>query len=286
VNRFDPNGLGLIKAIKRFFKKLFHAFVHAATQGAISFITTGNIHTAWGTAVSTFFSDLGVQNRGYWHGQIATAPTFPTSGVTLSQIFQGSILEGAFPGPNAYWRFIQPFNPQYSTPNLPAITNALRKCLRKVFQTIAREPAVELLDFAPSSEGSGGYARVKITDAATGGRTGVFKIRNNVTSYSYRTVPRDVRKRGHALGWTRLNAPLVNFTVSDRDNHDAFDPRLQHMVGGYISVQIHELGNSIYGLSGVPAYYDYVTEYKGTIDSDDGYQLERCVRAELQQHGY
>jgi RHS repeat-associated protein len=284
VNRLDPDGLGLIKAIKRFFKRLFHAFVHAATQGGITYITTGNAHTAWRNAISTFLSDLGIQNRGgYWHGQIGTPPTFPAGGVTLSQIFQGTILEGAFPGPQAYWRFIQPFNPQQSTPSLPEITAALKKCIRKVFLTVTRESAVDLLDFYPSSQATGGYAVVKITGAESGGANGTYKVRNDVKRYSSRTLPS--RARG-AVGFTNPRLPLVNFTISDRDSRQAFDPRLQNMLGGYISVQIHELGNSISFLSGgVPAIYDGVREYNGISDYDDGYQLERCVRDELAKLG-
>ncbi len=287
VNRLDPDGLGLISALKRFFKKLFRAFVHAATQGAITFITTGNAHTAWRTAVSTFLSDIGVQNRGYWHGQVGTPPTFPAGGVTLSQIFRGTILEGVFPGPEAYWKFVQPFNPQQFIPDLKAITAALTKCIRDTFKTVAGESAARLIEFAPSSPGDSGYAVIRVYEAERAGMTGLFTVRNNVTRYSSRTLPKRVRAQGHALGWTNLGRPFVNYTVSDRDRFQSFDPRLQNIVGGFISVQIHELGNSIYGITGgITGRYDGVIEYGGTIDSDSGYQLERCVRAELQKQGF
>jgi RHS repeat-associated protein len=129
INHADPDGLGLIKALKRLFKKLFHAFVHAAIQAAISYVTTGNIHTAIHTGISTFLSDIG-QRNGYWQ-TLRTPPTFPTAGITLSQIFQGTILEQFFPGPEAYWRFIVPINGFSDLTGANALTR-LSPCVQRL----------------------------------------------------------------------------------------------------------------------------------------------------------
>lgn len=160
-----------------------------------------------------------------------------------------------------------------ATPPLTAIQAALGRCMG-IFRDLNGNPAVCLLKFDPSSQGHGGSATVDYIDHTAPGRTGVYEVKNNVTNYSYKTSPQ------HAAGYTNPASPFTNYTISDRNNYNAFDTGLQSIVGGFISTQIHELGNSIDSASG---------NYSGktsAADPDSGYQLELCVEKDLRGQGY
>ena len=100
VNQTDPSGLGFLSWLKRAFKKILRAFVHAVVVGVIAFFMSGfNLPAAIAMFASDFATQLGWQNRGFH--TFRTPPTFPAGGVTLSQIFQGTILDRVFSRPNA-----------------------------------------------------------------------------------------------------------------------------------------------------------------------------------------
>jgi hypothetical protein len=108
INHTDPSGLGFFSFLKRLFGKVVHAFKAAVVAFVTAFITGGNFRTARMEAIRAFVSDLGFRTRT-WR-PMGTPPTFPTGGVTLSQIFQGTILAPLFPGPQDMFRFIIPIN--------------------------------------------------------------------------------------------------------------------------------------------------------------------------------
>ena len=108
VNCGDPDGLGLLSWLKRAFKKIIRAFVHAVIAGVIAFFMSGfNIGAALAVFASDFAMQLGWQSRS-WRS-FRTPPTFPAGGLTLSQIFQGTILEHFFPGVEGYLRWSRGF---------------------------------------------------------------------------------------------------------------------------------------------------------------------------------
>jgi hypothetical protein len=110
VNRIDPDGLGLISALKRAFKKVIRAFVHAVIAGLIAFVMSGfNLGAGIAVFAADFAAQLGIQNQGYWYTR-GTPPTFPVGGVTLSQIFHGTILASLFPSPQDLMKFVIPIN--------------------------------------------------------------------------------------------------------------------------------------------------------------------------------
>lgn len=160
-----------------------------------------------------------------------------------------------------------------AVPSLPAIEAAIGRCLGK-FKDLNGNPAVRLLQFVPSSQGHGGSATVDYFDHSAPGRTGVYEVKNDVTKYSFKTSP----QRG--MGFTNSASPYTNYTISDRENHNSFDTGLQAIVGGFISTQIHELGNSIDAASG-----NYIGKSRAA-DPDSGYQLQLCVEKDLRGQGF
>jgi len=166
-----------------------------------------------------------------------------------------------------------------ATPPLDKIEAAIQKCLG-LFTDLNGMRAVDLIQFDPSSPGHSGRAQVDYLDPKAVGRKGIYTITNNVTRYSSVTSP-------NAVGFTSQNPgkALTNYTISDRDQQNSFDPRLQGIVGGFIATQVHEMGNSIAAVSGnYIGHHD--AQYNGTPDSDSGYQLQLCVMNELQNMGY
>src|SRR6185436_1911632 len=119
INHTDPSGLGLLSWLKGLFKRVVHALIHAVITAVFTFLQTlvttgGNFHAALiaglAAGVADFLKQLGWPSKGYWHSRIGTPPTFPVSGVTLSQIFQGTILAGLFPSPQDSLRWVIPIN--------------------------------------------------------------------------------------------------------------------------------------------------------------------------------
>jgi hypothetical protein len=143
-----------------------------------------------------------------------------------------------------------------------------------LFKDLNSNPAVSLVKFDPSSQGHSGSATVNYFDNTAPGKHGVYEVKNNVTKYNFATSPQ------HAMGFTNPSSPFTNYTISDRDDHNSFDTGLQCIVGGFISTQIHELGNSIAWGSGNDIGHSRDT------DPDSGYQLQQCVEKELRSAGY
>ena len=111
INRTDPDGLGLISWLKKIFKKIVKAFVHAVIAGLVAFVMSGfNIGAGLAVFAADFAAQLGMQSQGYWRSRIGTPPTFPTAGITLSQIFQGTILARLFPSAQDLWKYVVPIN--------------------------------------------------------------------------------------------------------------------------------------------------------------------------------
>jgi RHS repeat-associated protein len=111
VNRTDPDGLGLFSWLKKVFKRIVKAFIHAVIAGLVAFVMSGfNIGAGIAVFAADFAAQLGIQSQGYWRSQIGTPPTFPTAGITLSQIFQGTILSRLFPSPQDLWKYVIPIN--------------------------------------------------------------------------------------------------------------------------------------------------------------------------------
>src|SRR5712692_3318442 len=108
VNQADPSGLGYLSWLKGVWKRVVHAFVHAVITAVFTFletlVTTGSLHAALvaglAAGVADFLKERGWPSKGYWHNKHGTPPTFPNSHVTLSQIFQGTILASFFPAPS------------------------------------------------------------------------------------------------------------------------------------------------------------------------------------------
>lgn len=111
INRTDPDGLGLISWLKRTFQKIVRAFVHAVIAGLVAFVMSGfNIGAGIAMFAADFAAQLGMQSQGYWRSRIGTPPTFPAAGITLSQIFQGTILARLFPSPQDLLKYVIPIN--------------------------------------------------------------------------------------------------------------------------------------------------------------------------------
>jgi RHS repeat-associated protein len=141
INHTDPDGLGLISALKRAFKKVIRAFVHAVIAGVVAFVMSGfNIWAGIAVFATDFAGQLGIQNQGYWHNQRGTPPTFPVSGVTLSQIFQGTILARFFPSPQDLLRFVIPINGFAGSWN--PTTTGLSDCVKKLLGGAFLEPGL------------------------------------------------------------------------------------------------------------------------------------------------
>jgi hypothetical protein len=101
----------LISWLKKAFKKIVRAFVHAVIAGLIAFVMSGfNIGAGLAVYAADFAQQLGWNNQGYWRTRIGTPPTFPSAGITLSQIFQGTILSRLFPSPQDLWKYVVPIN--------------------------------------------------------------------------------------------------------------------------------------------------------------------------------
>ncbi len=67
INRTDADGLGLISMLKRSFKKIFKAFVHAVFVGVFAFLTSGfNIGAALAMFLADFAAELRMQSHDYW----------------------------------------------------------------------------------------------------------------------------------------------------------------------------------------------------------------------------
>lgn len=125
------------------------------------------------------------------------------------------------------------------------------------------------------------------------GLTG-FGVVNDVVSYDSRALNAMAEQEGYRgynpVGVTIIGefagrnfSPYINYTVSDMNRRTAIDPRLQRLVGGFVSTQIHELGNSVSGIlaGNINAFGDP----NNRTDVDAGYQLELCVLNNLRGRG-
>ncbi|MCW5955995.1 MAG: RHS repeat protein [Pyrinomonadaceae bacterium] len=143
-------------------------------------------------------------------------------------------------------------------PNLKNAKEALDKCIRKLF-------GVSLTSFNASDRGKNGSVTVNFTDPARrlNGLTG-FGVVNDVSSYSIKTAPEDVRnqegKNSKVYGFTNSGSPYTNYTLSNITN--SMD---------ILKTQIHELGHSLQyiAMNAVSGYKQY---------GEAGWELENCVR--------
>jgi len=143
-------------------------------------------------------------------------------------------------------------------PNLKNAKEALDKCIRKFF-------GVSLTSFNASDRGKNGSVTVNFTNPARtlNGLTG-FGVVNDVSSYSIKTAPEDVRnqegKNSKVYCFTNSGSPYTNFTLSNITN--SMD---------ILKTQIHELGHSLQyiAMNAVSGYKQY---------GEAGWELENCVR--------
>lgn len=154
---------------------------------------------------------------------------------------------------------------------------ALNTCLGKLFKDLNGNPAAKLISFTPSSRGKNGSAKVEYTDPSNSRFDGsvAFRVTNDVKSYSFARLKS--LGQGEGVGYTNPNSPSVNYTISDRgSHHSGVNRELENLIGGYMSTQIHELGNSIWYITG-----NYIGSRNP--DSDSGYPLASCVTDELRK---
>ena len=145
---------------------------------------------------------------------------------------------------------------------------------------------MELISFSPSGKDVAGSTIVNYIDPNAPGTKGVYEIRNDVTKYNYQNLPGNSARRRQgeppAVGYTSPNDPFTNYTISDRELHPSSNgTSFQEIVGGFISTQIHEVGNSIELASG-----NYIGKSSPGGDPDSGMQIQICVEKELRSQGY
>jgi YD repeat-containing protein len=144
---------------------------------------------------------------------------------------------------------------------LTNLVSALDKCVRELFQ-------VKVTSFTPSEHGKAGNVSFNFTDSNRRSAAGLmgFGVVNDVTRYSTRTAPEDIRnqvgKNERVTGFTTSSSPHVNYTLSDVTNWLTI-----------VKTQVHELGHSLQfimrnAVSGYPQY------------DEAGWKLENCVRDE------
>lgn len=161
-------------------------------------------------------------------------------------------------------------------------------CLRDLF-------GLGLTSFTPSQRGRNGSVTVNFTDPNRRhrGLTG-FGIVNDVTTFDSRRLRRFAQSEGvntSPVGVTVVSgtfedvtfSPHINYTASNRDRLRAVDERLQRLVGGFISTQIHELGNSVSGV--LHGNVNTLGNPNDQHDVDAGQRLELCVLNNLRGRG-
>lgn len=172
--------------------------------------------------------------------------------------------------------------------SIEQVKTALDSCLRDIFK-------VSLTSITASEKGKNGSVTVNFTDpnGRPNGLTG-FGIVNDVLSYDSPTLNALAEAGGyqgsHPVGFTGVGiymagktpikfSPFINYTVSDMDRRTARDARLQGLTGGFVSTQIHELGNSISGV--LTHNVNTFGDPNNRRDKDSGYRLELCVLNKL-----
>jgi len=195
---------------------------------------------------------------------------------------------------------VSPVGPPQKTPDPALLKQYLSECINELWAG-----RVKLIDFASSKKGHNGSAnisyggggvagRAKITNDVSLSMSGIDLLRKQVlTGGLYTgplsgdalgiTYPRSFEVRIESEGDTLRVSPYRNYTGSDVDRPGVEDtlPGLARLLGGgnigrgnFLGTQIHELGNSIGGITGWDIG-DKTASNPG--DDDSGIQLQGCV---------
>jgi hypothetical protein len=160
---------------------------------------------------------------------------------------------------------------------------ALNSCLASLFR-------LQLATFEPAGAGHDGDAEMyMITD-----RSFRFHVQHDVRSYSLSTLTKllgtkaagfefhGTRKFGNKKdGYvTMFFDAHVNYGASDLEfqNVSVGLTGLNRLIGNRLTVQVHEMGNSVADIMNKPIGLQMPPRHKGKWDDDSGHQFEDCVK--------
>jgi len=171
--------------------------------------------------------------------------------------------------------------------------DALKRWLSECIKDLYGEAGIKFDDFSETRTSNATLGRDRLPKSW--GWTSIYvkgdlrTIYNNNTSVTARRMSEDVANAEKqplrtidVMGMTNDKSPYYNFTASDRDLYPdrGHHPTLRSALGGNISTQIHELGNSL----GAIAFNSSTVDNGPGVDGDWGYRLGSCV--ELKLSGY
>lgn len=180
-------------------------------------------------------------------------------------------------------------NPQKTGPHLGTVKKAIYDCIQGLWKGVA-----QLVSFDPTTKGKDGKASITIFDSP-GSIKEFATVHNSVKfpsgtlGYFYNASRGLTGTAGPLRGFTGYGSykyeleaetlkfsPYVNYTASDVQNFGAYFQNLANKIGDFQETQIHELGNSIRGLTGMD-----VGDINDPHDTDSGQQLSKCVNGKL-----